>query len=114
MEDTHANITDPRTSYFAFFEFERDGLGFGIDALDDPGAWSKPCVAHCNIDPIVSQFRNFKESPQLEALHFGIPFLVDKSADAGNSCCVIAELRPVLEGHFAFEGIRELLVRKLP
>ena len=63
VEDTHANITDPRTAYFAFFEFERDGLGFGIDALDDPGAWSKPCVAHCNIDPIVPQFRNLKESP---------------------------------------------------
>ena len=63
VEDTHANITDTRAAYFAFFEFERDGLGFGIDALDDPGAWSKPCITHCNIDPIVPQFRNLKESP---------------------------------------------------
>ena len=47
-------------------------------------------------------------------MHFGIPFLVDKSADAGNSCCEIAELRPVLKSHLALKGVWELLVCKLP
>ena len=114
MEDAHTYIPDPRTSDLAFFELEGDGLGFGVDAFDDPGTWSIPRIAHGYFDTVVAEFRYLQESPKFQALHLCVPFLVDYAAKASHAGCEPPELGTVVKGHFTFECVRELFVGEFP
>ena len=114
VEDTHANVADTRTSDLAFFELEGDGLGFGVDALDDSGTRGIPRIAHGYFDAVVAEFRNLQESPKFQALHLGVAFLVDHAAQACHPGCEVPELGTVIKSHPALKGVWKLFVGELP